>query len=139
MAVLRATRFYAAQLGATKRPGVAPLPADPRADAILYTVPSGRKAILRSATANLIGPLPTGNPYYHLKILHVGDSSPTVIHFCWFFDPNTDPRFYLFTNIWNGQVVLNAGEKLLCYNGSNIGLHVTGSGAELPINSSALE
>lgn len=145
VAVIRAKRLWSFQvlsgleeelnptsLSDTATPELATLPSTPRALQV-YTVPAGKRAIIRSITTCLEtspagGAEPTGDYYLNLP---TNPHTQVMLLRVWFVDHTTQLAVPVITHVWNGQAVLHAGEGItLAHSHAGI-VHTHGSGHEL--------
>lgn len=146
MAVIRAHRLWAVTLGPgllqgqvlpSKFPTKADLLPDQRARVLIYQVPSGRKAIIRTMTHSLGGTLPsTEQGVFWVTIEPYNSGLLVDILWFWWWDfiaGWAEPIQKTFS-LWNGQMVLSELDKVYVYNLSSQTLHTAGSGHEMPVS-----
>lgn len=136
MAVLRSSRLFLANiavgLGVEEAPGTHDVPT--QLDTMVYAVPPGHRAIMRTFTAVCKGtPAVNPAPYLHVKVWEQGAPSPIAVLFRFIRAGSTTETQDQLATWWNGQVVLNAGDNVVIYNGTGTTLDVHGSGAVMPL------
>lgn len=125
MAVLRAQRLWEspAAISAQDSPGVF-------APVLLWTVPTGYRAIVRCMTAVLVQPIPPDTGFWYEVFFKPVGLPQQGAHKVWWtagFDPNAyGPT--LATDIWRGMLVLHSGEQLLVNNTGPQAISHQGSG-----------
>lgn len=124
MAVLRATRLWTAQLMAGLVKPAQNQPGRPLEEthsgvrsttAYVYTVPPGKKAIIRTITSVLNGIPPSGEEptvKYYLEPFNTG--AAYEFHYFWFVDHTTSTMegVWRIESNWSGNITLNAGDKV---------------------------
>lgn len=139
MAVIRAKRLFAAAV-----PGnvVADLPAlTPTIEAhtpelrlvSLYTVPPGKRAILRFISLTTMGPPATGSePYFTIFLTDVATGQGTL-HFHWggFVSKTAELATWRFNQQWTGTLVMHPGDQLSMNHNASVPIATIGSGHEL--------
>lgn len=115
-------------------PGLLPQPPDPRVYETVYTVPAGKRAILRSFQATL-GAIPASTelePNYWVQISGGALPGTYYVHWFWFVDHTGSQPLWQLTDSWEPMLVMHAGQRLAVQNVSTQFLSVIGSGHLLP-------
>lgn len=128
MAVLRASRLYAT----TIFPSARDLP-QPRAETEVYVVPAGYRAIVRTMVTVLNQIPPTGtDPYFQVILFLAAGGGLNVRWHQWLETTGTTSRWRP-EDTWNGQLVLEAGDRLTVFNSAPIAIQQSAHGHLLPI------
>lgn len=139
MAVIRAKRLFSAYIDpGTLLDEIEDLPAPqptlpPQARAsLVYTVPAGKRAIIRSMTFAL-DRLPAAGQYPSMACwLTPAGSIEHCVFWFWFYQRIEGAGYVLPYGWWNGQLVLHAGDQISVNHGAiGMYLHAVGSGHEL--------
>lgn len=122
MAVLRATQLFVYKCSPTRRDVPVPVPpiGSPRPDApelqaaeTVYTVPAGKRAIIRSFMATLGNVPPTGTePNYWVQLSGPGLASTYYVHWFWFVDHAHQIGVWRLHDTWSPMLVMNEGQQL---------------------------
>lgn len=103
---------------------------------MIYQVPAGRKAIIRTMTHTLGGALtaPESATFY-VTVEPYNSGLMVDVHWFWWWEfvaGWTEPIQKTF-DTWNGQMVLSEGDRVHVWNLSPENLHTAGSGHEMPV------
>lgn len=138
MGVIRASRLWAWVVSPNALAGTLPagtIEEDPRAPLSIYTCPGGYKAIVRTMTHTLKAIPPAGSqPTFSVYLRPAGVGLDIQVHYFWWVEHfgTTEDRWHLH-NLWNGQLVLNAGDAILIHNVSSVSIDSHASGHLLPL------
>lgn len=138
MAVLRATQLFVHKCAPSGRsrptpatPTPSPLPETPetRAYELVYTVPPGKRAILRCFTAVLGNIPPQGTePDYWVQLTGPDIPGTYFVHWYWFVDHTSGTGMWQLCDTWEPMLVMNEYQQLYVANQSTQFMSVTGSG-----------
>lgn len=122
---LRVEDLPASQVGEPlQRPALRP--GEPRGQH-LYTVPAGKRAIIRSLDTNL-GAIPPAGQEPTFRIWMFAGSAVISIRFCWWVDHGAQIAYWKTEDNWYGMIVLLAGWHLEMENLSTVTIYSNGSG-----------
>lgn len=143
MAVLRATQLFVYKCAPAARnvPGPLPVPPRPRPESpegraaeVVYTVPAGKRAILRTFTAVMGNVPPDGSsPTYWLSLSGGGLAGTYYLHWFYFVIHYPDFNDFALAETWQPMLVLNAGQQLTVTNITPQFLSVAGFGHLLDV------
>lgn len=98
---------------------------------VLYTVPAGKRAIIRGMNTAQYSQPPGGEePVFRLYLFPPGQGGVLVRHFWWVRHLDAVAEWKLEDN-WTGTIVLHAGWRVEMQNSSTVDIHTQGSGHEL--------
>lgn len=138
MAVIRAKRLWLMDsLGPTV--GAVPVTEvdehgliEERASTTLYTVPAGKRAILRHASFTLTAtPAGGAEPTMNLKLRDAVTNKNLIVYWFWFVEHGSNIAVWRLWTGWNGQLVMHAGDIISLSHTFAGTLHTSGSGHEL--------
>lgn len=137
MAVIRAKRLWVLTLAGARDvpvelPTLGDIPETYFTQADLYTVPAGKRAIVRTSSTTLGGVPPGGTEPTSYLILRRAGGFEDAIRWAWYVDHHSGVANWVLNDVWNGQIVMHAGDTMVGRNLTGVPLTFHGSGHELP-------